>query len=362
MLIGVPKEIKNHEYRVGLVPETVRELSAAGHSIIVEHDAGLGIGAADTDYASVGAEIVSCAGEVFERADLVVKIKEPQPLECDMLQPGQTLFTYLHLAADSQLTERLAGSGATAIAYETVTAANGSLPLLLPMSQVAGRMSIHVGSHLLEKAQGGAGVLLSGVPGVARGNVVILGGGTAGANAAKIALGMGANVTLIQRSMQRIQKLDEIFGDALRIVHSTAEAIANAVIDADLLVGTVLAAPGAGAPKLVNRELVRAMRPGSVIVDISIDQGGCVETSRPTTHTDPVYTEEEVLHYCVTNMPGAVARTSSFALNNATRPFVLALANLGVNGALEADPHLANGLNTRDGKVIHPAVLESLER
>lgn len=360
MLIGVPKEIKNHEYRVGLVPETVRELRAAGHDIIVEHSAGLGVGVDDADYINAGAQTVSTAQEVFERADLVVKIKEPQRVECEMLRPGQTLFTYLHLAADPGLAERLARSGVTAIAYETVTAANGGLPLLLPMSQVAGRMSIHVGSHLLEKAQGGAGVLLSGVPGVARGNVVILGGGTAGANAAKIALGMGANVTMIQRSMQRIQKLDEIFGDALRIIHSTAEAIANSVVDADLLVGTVLAAPGAGAPKLVSRDLVRAMRPGSVIVDISIDQGGCVETSRPTTHTDPVYTEEGVLHYCVTNMPGAVARTSSFALNNATRPFVLALAKLGVDDALEKDPHLANGLNVRDGKVVHPAVQESL--
>ncbi len=360
MLIGAPKEIKIHEYRVGLVPETVREARAVGHEVIIEHDAGAGIGISDDDYVRAGAEIVPTAHELFEKADLVVKIKEPLPAECDMLRPGQVLFTYLHLAADPLLTARLVASGGTAIAYETVTASDGGLPLLTPMSQVAGRMSIHVGSHLLEKASGGAGVLLSGVPGVARGNVVIIGGGTAGANAAQLALGIGANVTVIQRSIQRIQKLDEMFRGELRIVHSTREAIETHVAQADLLVGTVLAAPGAGAPKLVSRELVGTMRPGSVIVDISIDQGGCVETSRPTTHTDPIYVEEGVTHYCVTNMPGAVARTSTFALNNATRPFVLALANFGLDGALGKDPHLANGLNVHSGEVVHPAVQQSL--
>lgn len=361
MLIGAPKEIKVHEYRVGLVPETVREARAAGHEVIIEHDAGAGIDISDEDYVRAGAEIARTAADVFERAEMVVKIKEPQPVECDMLRAGQVLFTYLHLAADPSLTKQLAGTGATAIAYETVSAPDGTLPLLTPMSQVAGRMSIHVGGHLLEKASGGAGVLLSGVPGVARGNVVILGGGTAGANAAHIALGIGADVTVIQRSMRRIQKLDEIFGGALRVVHSTAEAIESHVKQADLLVGTVLAAPGAGAPKLVSRELVAAMRPGSVIVDISIDQGGCIETSRPTSHAEPTYVEEGVIHYCVTNMPGAVARTSTFALNNATRPFVLALANLGVDEALEKDSHLADGLNVRGGEVVHPAVLKSLQ-
>jgi alanine dehydrogenase len=278
-----------------------------------------------------------------------------------MLRPGQVLFTYLHLAADPSLTQALAASGAIAIAYETVTASDGGLPLLKPMSQVAGRMAVHVGSHFLEKASGGAGVLLSGVPGVARGNVVILGGGTAGANAARLALGMGANVTVIQRSLERIQKLDEMFNGELRIVHSTKVSIEAHVAQADLLIGTVLAAPGACAPKLVSRGLVKAMRPGSVIVDISIDQGGCIETSKPTSHTDPIYVEEGVTHYCVTNMPGAVARTSTFALNNATRPFVLALANYGVDGALEKDPHLADGLNIRGGEVIHPTVKGSLE-
>lgn len=361
MLIGAPKEIKIHEYRVGLVPETVREARAAGHEIIIEHDAGAGIGITDEDYVSAGAEIVPTAADVFERAELVVKIKEPQPVECDMLRAGQVLFTYLHLAADPSLTQQLAQTGATAIAYETVSAPDGTLPLLTPMSQVAGRMSIHVGGHLLEKASGGAGVLLSGVPGVVPGKVVILGGGTAGASAARIALGTGADVTVIQRSMRRIQQLDEIFGGALRVVHSTSEAIEAHVKQADLLVGTVLAAPGAEAPKLVSRELVGAMRPGSVIVDISIDQGGCIETSRPTSHADPAYVEEGVVHYCVTNMPGAVARTSTFALNNATRPFVLVLANLGVDAALEKDPHLAEGLNIRGGEVVHPAVLKSLE-
>jgi len=360
MLIGVPKEIKVHEYRVGLVPETVREACAAGHDVVLEHDAGAGIGISNDEYVQAGAEIVSTARDVFDKADMVVKIKEPQPIECDMLRAGQVLFTYLHLAADPLLTARLVASGATAIAYETVTAPDGGLPLLQPMSQVAGRMSIHVGSHLLEKASGGAGVLLSGVPGVARGNVVILGGGTAGANAARLALGIGANVTVIQRSVDRIQKLDEMFCGELRVVHSTREAIETHVKQADLLVGTVLAAPGAGAPKLVRRELVSAMRPGSVIVDISIDQGGCIETSRPTTHTDPTYIEGGVVHYCVTNMPGAVARTSTFALNNATRPFILALANLGVEAALEKAPHLANGLNVRSGDVVHPAVQKSL--
>jgi alanine dehydrogenase len=361
MRIGVPKEIKVHEYRVGLVPDTVREAVANGHEVFIEHNAGAGIGIGDEDYMRAGAEIVPSAQGIFERAELIVKIKEPQPLEYEMLRPEHILFTYLHLAADPTLTKKLMQSGATALAYETVTAPDASLPLLIPMSQVAGRMSIQVGSHFLEKSEGGPGVLLSGVPGVLPGKVVILGGGTAGANAAHIALGIGADVTVIQRSMSGVQKLYDKFGDALRIVHSTSENIKTYVKQADLLVGAVLAAPGAGAPKLVSRELVGAMRPGSVIVDISIDQGGCIETSRPTTHAEPVYTEEGVTHYCVTNIPGAVARTSTFALNNVTRPFVLALANHGLDRALENDRNLASGLNIRAGKVVHPAVLTSLQ-
>ncbi|MFN3231347.1 MAG: alanine dehydrogenase [Alphaproteobacteria bacterium] len=352
MIVGAPKEIKNHEYRVGLVPETVRELTAAGHTVLIESGAGDGIGITNDDYQAAGAEIADAVAEVFGRADLVVKVKEPQPVECERLRPDQTLFTYLHLAADPELTKQLAATGATAIAYETVTDRYGKLPLLLPMSQVAGRMSIQVGAHFLEKEAGGSGVLLGGVPGVEPGKVVILGGGSAGASAARISLGVGADVTIIQRSMARIQELDEMFGGRVRIVHSTQAAIERLVPMADLLVGAVLAAPGAQAPKLVDRELVGAMRPGSVIVDIAIDQGGCIETSRPTTHDEPIYVAEGVSHYCVTNMPGGVARTSTFALNNATRPFVLALANRGVRAALDDDPNLANGLNVDRGLVV----------
>jgi len=360
MLVGCPKEIKVHEYRAGLVPATVRELKVRGHDVLIEHDAGAGIGISDEDYKTAGAQIAKTAADVFAQADMIVKIKEPLPVECDMLRKDQILFTYLHLAADPSLTKAIMASGATAIAYETVTDDKGHLPLLLPMSQVAGRMSVQVGAHFLEKAQGGRGILLSGVPGVERGTVVVLGGGTAGANAAYIAQGMGADVVIIQRSQSRIQELDEIFQGQVQIIHSTSEAIEHYVPQADLLVGSVLAAPGAEAPKLVSRKLVGKMKPGSVIVDIAIDQGGCIETSKPTTHNEPVYVEQEVVHYCVTNMPGAVARTSAFALNNATRPFVLALADLGADKALKQDPHLARGLNVRAGKVTHPAIEASM--
>ncbi len=360
MLVGTPKEIKIHEYRAGLVPASVRELKAAGHDVLIEHDAGAGIGIGDGDYIAAGAEIAPDAADVFARADMIVKIKEPLREECAMLRENQVLFTYLHLAADPSLTKLLMASGATAIAYETVTDDRGKLPLLVPMSQVAGRMSVQVGAHFLEREAGGAGILLGGVPGVERGQVVILGGGAAGADAARMALGLGADVTVIQRSMRRIQELDEIFGGQLRMVHSTAEAVEKYVQRADLLISSVLAAPGAQAPHLVSRELVAAMRPGSVIVDISIDQGGSIATSRPTSHADPVYVEQGVIHYCVTNMPGAVARTSTYALNNATRPYVLTLANLGADEALKADSNLANGLNVAAGKAVHPAVLESL--
>jgi len=360
VIVGSPREIKIHEYRVGLVPETVRELHRGGHAVLIERDAGAGIGIRDSDYQSAGAEIVGSAAEVFDRADMIVKVKEPQTVECSLLRRGQILFTYLHLAADPALARRLMSSGVTAIAYETVSDRGGRLPLLQPMSQVAGRMAVQVGAHYLEKANGGAGVLLPGVPGVERGNVVILGGGTAGANAAAVALGMGADVLVLQRSQQRVQELNDLFRGALHVVQATAGAIERHVPRADLLIGAVLGSPGAVAPRLVGRDLVARMRPGSVIVDIAIDQGGCIATSRPTTHAAPTYVEEGVIHYCVTNMPGAVARTSALALNNATRPHILRLADLGVDEALRSDEYLANGLNVRDGRPVHPAVIACL--
>jgi alanine dehydrogenase len=360
MRIGVPKEIKNHEYRVGLVPAGVRELATAGHEIFVQSGAGAGIGLDDAAYEAAGAKIVAGAADVFAAAELIVKVKEPQLAECKLLRRGQTLFTYLHLAADAAQAKALMASGATAIAYETVTAADGSLPLLTPMSEVAGRMSIQVGAASLQKANGGLGVLLGGVPGVMPAKVVILGGGVSGTSAAEIAVGMRADVTVVDRSLPRLRALDAIFGGRLKTAASTAEAIESLVTQADLVIGAVLVA-GAAAPKLVTRDMVRKMKPGAVMVDISIDQGGCFETSRPTTHTDPTYVVDGVVHYCVTNMPGAVPRSSTFALTNATLPYVKALASFGTHQALNRDPHLARGLNVLDGAIAHEAVARDLE-
>ncbi len=360
MRVGVPKEIKNHEYRVGLVPAGVRELVNAGHEVLIQSTAGAGIGLADSAYQAAGARIVTTAAEIFAGADLVVKVKEPQLAECAMLRRGQVLFTYLHLAADPDQARALMASGVTAIAYETVTAADGSLPLLTPMSEVAGRMSVQVGAASLQKANGGSGVLLGGIPGVAPANVVILGGGVSGTSAAEIAVGMRADVTIVDRSLKRLRALDSIFGGRLKTVASTAGAIEALVMEADLVVGAVLVV-GAAAPKLVTREMVRKMRPGSVMVDISIDQGGCFETSRPTTHTEPTFAVDGVVHYCVTNMPGAVPRTSTFGLTNATLPYVRALADHGAAAAMEQDPGLAHGLNVHEGAITHEAVAHDLK-
>ena len=358
MRIGVPREIKVLEYRVGLVPAGVRELTAAGHEVMVEAGAGDGIGLSDADYRAAGAAIVPNAAEVFARAQLVVKVKEPQPAECRMLRPGQVLFTYLHLAADPVQARGLLTSGATAIAYETVTR-NGSLPLLTPMSEVAGRMSIQVGAASLQKANGGRGVLLGGVPGVPPAKVVILGGGVAGTHAAEMAVGVRADVTVVDRSVDRLRELSSLFGASLRTAYSTLETIERLVREADLVVGAVLIA-GAAAPKLVTRAMVSTMQPGSVLVDISIDQGGCFETSHPTTHAEPTFIVDGVVHYCVANMPGAVARTSTFALTNATLPYVRMLADLGWQAALEKDPGFAAGLNVHAGEIRHAAVAEAL--
>jgi len=360
MLIGIPKEIKTHEYRVGMVPSRVRETVHHGHQVVVQVGAGAAIGFDDETYRTAGAEVVANAGEIFERADMVVKVKESQAEECAMLRPGQILFTYLHLAADLPQTEALLESGCTAIAYETVTDRHGRLPLLAPMSEVAGRMSAQVGAHCLEKEQGGSGVLLPGVPGVSAGKVVVVGGGVAGANAARMALGLEARVVVIEKSLERLEELDALFGPRLDAVYSTMEAIESHVVEADLVIGSVLL-PGAAAPKLVTRDMVRRMQPGSVIVDIAIDQGGCCETSRPTTHASPTYVEEGVVHYCVTNMPGAVARTSTFALNNATLPRALALADKGLARAMAEDEHLRAGLNVHDGMLTCGPVAEALD-
>ncbi len=359
MLIGVPKEIKIHEYRVGLVPASVAELTAAGHDVLVEANAGAGMGSDDATYQTAGARIAPEAGGVFAVADLIVKVKEPQANEIAMLRPGQALFTYLHLAPDPEQTEGLMRSGATAIAYETVTDDQSGLPLLAPMSEVAGRMAVQVGAHYLEKAQGGAGILLGGVPGVAPGKVCVLGAGAVGREAARMAVGLGADVTVLNRSLDKLAQLELIFGNRLRTVQSNAAAVAQYVADADLVIGAVLVA-GRTAPKVVSRSLVAQMRPGSVIVDVAIDQGGCIETSRPTNHADPVYVEAGVTHYCVTNMPGAVPRTSALALNNATLPFVKAMADKGVLQALVEDPHLRAGLNIHDGQLTCEAVAASL--
>jgi len=359
MLIGVPKEIKNHEYRVGMTPASVAEAVAHGHDVIVEANAGAGILCTDDDYRAAGATVVGAAEEVFARADMIVKVKEPQAVERKRLREGQILFTYLHLAPDPEQTKDLVASGAVCIAYETVTDAQGRLPLLAPMSEVAGRMSIQAGAHCLEKAQGGRGMLLGGVPGVAPAKVVILGGGVVGVNAAYMATGLAADVTVIDRSTDALRAVTARFGPAVKTVHSTRAAVEEEVLAADLVIGGVLI-PGAAAPKLVTAEMVRRMKPGAVVVDVAIDQGGCFETSHPTTHADPTYVVDDVVHYCVANMPGAVARTSTFALNNATLPFTLALADKGWKDALAADPHLRAGLNVYAGKVTYPAVAEAL--
>ncbi len=359
MLVGVPKEIKSHENRVGLVPASVREIIHAGSQVLIEKNAGIGIGISDEAYVAAGAKIVDSAEEVFARADLIVKVKEPQPAECRKLREGQTLFTYLHLAPDPQQARLLKESGVTAIAYETVTQPGGGLPLLTPMSQVAGRMSIQAGAHCLEMAQGGSGVLLSGVPGVLPGKVVVIGGGVVGTNAARMAIGLGAEVTVLDKSLARLQELDAQYGLMLNTVYATVEAIEQHVLSADLVIGAVLV-PGAAAPKLLSRALLRKMRPGSVLVDVAIDQGGCFETSHPTTHQDPTYVVDDIVHYCVANMPGAVPRTSTFALNNATLPFVLSLVTKGPKLALLSDPHFLHGLNVHRGHITYEAVSSAL--
>ncbi|HXZ59507.1 MAG TPA: alanine dehydrogenase [Steroidobacteraceae bacterium] len=361
MRIGVPREIKVHEYRIGLVPAGVRELTAAGHEVLIETGAGNGIGVDDAQFRAAGAAIAANAAEVFQRAEMVIKVKEPQPAECAMLRPGQVLFTYLHLAADPEQARGLMKSGATAIAYETVTGRGGSLPLLTPMSEVAGRMSIQVGAASLQKAHGGFGVLLGGVPGVPPARVVILGGGVSGTHAAEMAVGLRADVTVVDRSVDRLRELSTQFGSAIQTAYSTTETIEKLVKDADLVVGAVLVA-GAAAPKLVTRAMVKTMKPGAVLVDISIDQGGCFETSRPTTHADPTFVVDGVIHYCVANMPGAVPRTSTLALTNATLPYARALADLGWREAFKRDLGLAAGLNVHAGEITHEVVALALGR
>jgi alanine dehydrogenase len=360
MRVGVPKEIKDSEYRVGLVPSTVRELTGNGHHVMVEKSAGLGAGLTDADYQAAGAEIASDADHVYADAELIVKVKEPLAAERKMLKPGQVLFTYLHLAPDPQQTADLMAAGVTAIAYETVTSSQGALPLLTPMSEVAGRMAPHVGARCLEKENGGRGVLLGGVPGVPPADVVVLGGGVAGSHAGLISAGMGATVTVIDRNPEALRRIANQLGARVRTVFSTRDAIETLCRRADLVIASVLV-PGAAAPKLITADTVKAMKPGAVIVDIAIDQGGCAETSRPTTHSAPTYTVDEVVHYCVTNMPGAVSRTSTFALNNVTLPFVLALADKGYRRALGEDIHLRQGLNVHEGKITHRAVADALK-
>ena len=359
MRIGVPKEIKVHEYRVGMTPAAVREAEHHGHEVLVQTDAGLGIGLYDEDYRAAGATIVDTAEEIFARADMIVKVKEPQPAEWKMLRENQILFTYLHLAPDPDQARGLMESGCIAIAYETVTDARGGLPLLAPMSEVAGRMSIQAGAHCLEIAQGGRGQLLGGVPGVPAAKVVILGGGVSGTNAARMAMGLEAHVTVIDLNLHRLYELDTRFGPSLNTIYSTVDAIEEHVLGADLVVGAVLV-PGAAAPKLVSEAMVKQMKKGSVLVDIAIDQGGCFATSHATTHAEPTYVKHDVVHYCVANMPGAVARTSTFALNNATLPFTLALADKGYRQAMLDNPHLLAGLNVHKGELTYRAVSDAL--
>jgi alanine dehydrogenase len=355
MKIGVPKEIKTLEFRVGMTPAGVHDVIHDGHEVVVETNAGAGIGVIDAEYEAAGAKVLGTAEEVFEQAEMIIKVKEPQLNECAMLRPDQVLFTYLHLAPDPKQTEALVKSGTTAIAYETVTANDGSLPLLTPMSEVAGRLSIQAGAFALQKANGGCGKLLGGVPGVQPANVLVIGGGVSGANAADMAVGLGANVTIVDRSLPRLRELDDLWGGRVHTIYSTKHAIDELAVQSDLIIGAVLVA-GAAAPKLVSAQVVKAMAPGSVLVDISIDQGGCFETSHATTHADPTYVVDDVVHYCVANMPGAVPRTSTYALTNATLPFVKALANLGWVEALKQDPHLANGLNVTSGHVTYDLI------
>lgn len=359
MLIGVPKEIKDHEYRVGLTPDSVNEVVLHGHEVLVEHGAGAGIGAADADYAAAGAAIAADAKAVFERAEMIVKVKEPQPGERAMLHAGQVLFTYLHLAPDPRQTADLVESGAVCIAYETVTSPAGGLPLLAPMSEVAGRLSIQAAAHALERVNGGKGILLGGVPGVLPAKVVIIGGGVVGTHAAAISLGMGARTWVIDRSTEALKALWHHFGSRIGTVQSTRSSIEEHVVSAHLVIGGVLI-PGAAAPKLVGADMIRRMRPGAVVVDVAIDQGGCFETSRPTTHAEPTYVVDDVVHYCVANMPGAVPRTSTFALNNVTLPYVLRLADRGWREALGEDPHLRNGLNVCRGMITQAEVARDL--
>lgn len=359
MIIGIPKETKKDEFRVGLTPGGVRELVDCGHDVVIEKDAGIGVYFCDDDYQRVGAKIRPTAEMIFAEADMIVKVKEPQSNECQLTREGQILFTYLHLAADKQQTQQLLDSGCIAIAYETVTDDEGRLPLLSPMSEVAGRMSIQVGAHCLEKVHGGRGVLLGGVPGVRTAEVVVIGGGVVGTSAIRMAVGMEAHVTILDNSIQRLRELDDFFGSKLNTIYSTHDAIEEYVARADLVIGAVLL-PGASAPKLIKKDFLLKMQPGSVVVDVAIDQGGCCETSRPTTHSRPTYTVDGVLHYCVTNIPGAVARTSTVALSNATLPYILKLANLGLKTAVNNDKNLRNGLNIYQGHVVCEAVAISL--
>ena len=359
MLIGVPKEIKNHEYRVGLTPTSVREMIAHGHEVIVQTNAGEGIGADDAEYQAAGAKIIESAKDIFDSADMIVKVKEPQAVECAMLRPGQILYTYLHLAPDPEQTKALVDSGCVAIAYETVTSPFGGLPLLAPMSKVAGRMSIQAGAYCLEHPHGGLGMLLGGVPGVDPAKVVVLGAGMVGSHATHIAVGMGADVWVIDRNVDVLEAHWKHFGRNTNTVYSTADSVEKHVLEADLVIGGVLI-PGAAAPKLVTADMVKRMKPGSVIVDVAIDQGGCCETSKATTHAEPTYVVDGVVHYCVANMPGGVPRTSTYALNNATLPHALALADKGYKQALMDDPHLKNGLNVHNGKITYKEVAETL--
>jgi alanine dehydrogenase len=359
MLVGVPREIKNHEYRVGLTPAGVRELVGRGHRVLVQGGAGSAIDLPDEQYVRAGARITADAGEVYAGAELIVKVKEPQPAECMQLRAGQMLFAYLHLAPDPEQARLLVASNVTAIAYETVTDVRGALPLLAPMSEVAGRMAVQAAAHHLEKAQGGIGVLLGGVPGVEQAHVLVLGGGVVGLNAARMAVGLGARVTVLDRSLARLKQIDEVYGPRIATLYSTTDAIEQQLPAADVVIGAVLI-PGAAAPKLITRSMLRLMRPGSVLVDVAIDQGGCFESSRPTTHQAPTYVEEGVIHYCVANMPGAVARTSTFALTNATLPYVLQLAERGIN-ALRDDAGFLAGLNVCRGAITCQPVAEALK-
>ena len=358
MLVGLPREVKDHEFRVAATPSGVREYVRRGHQVLVQRGAGEGSGFSDAEYAAVGAELGETAEEVFARAGMIIKVKEPIAAEFDLLRPGQLLFTYLHLAADEPLTRALMRNGVQAVAYETVQLDSGVLPLLTPMSEVAGRMSVQVGAHHLEKAHGGNGTLLGGIPGVPGADVVVIGGGVVGTNAAQIALGMGANVTIVDKSLDRLRQLDTLLHGRVNTLASNTDNVASVVERADLAIGAVLL-PGAKAPRIVSEEMVASMRPGSVVVDVAIDQGGCIATARPTTHSSPTYVQHGVVHYCVTNMPGAVPRTSTIGLSNATLPYGLLLADLGLVGAVALDPELAGGVNVLDGQITHPGVAEA---